>query len=267
MTRRHVTFSCEGAILAGTIDVAQGKSGLLIVSGGNELRSGAFSGMAELAARVARAGYPVFRFDRRGVGDSEGDNGGFRQSGQDIAAAVRCFLTVAPQVERVIAFGNCDGATALALTFGAGCHGLVLANPWTMEGEGDAPPPPAAIRARYAEKLRNPRELLRLLRGQVSLAKIARGVVHALRPSPPPSSLAEELRLGLTQFAGPVRILLAARDRTAQAFAAAWDKADPRIAICPESGHAFAEPHAREWLHGHLLSALSDEQARQLDVG
>ena len=41
MTRRHVLFPCEGSLLAGTIDEAPGSTGLLIVSGGNELRSGA----------------------------------------------------------------------------------------------------------------------------------------------------------------------------------------------------------------------------------
>src|SRR3546814_6776173 len=66
-------------------------TGLLIVAGGNELRSGAHRGMAKLAARLARDGFPVFRFDRRGVGDSEGENGGFLSSGPDIAEAVAAF--------------------------------------------------------------------------------------------------------------------------------------------------------------------------------
>src|SRR3546814_5070051 len=67
-------------------------TGLLIVSGGNELRSGAHRGMAKLAARLSRDGFPVFRFDRRGVGDSEGENGGFLSSGPDIAEEVAAFL-------------------------------------------------------------------------------------------------------------------------------------------------------------------------------
>ncbi|RZA26755.1 MAG: hydrolase 1, exosortase A system-associated, partial [Proteobacteria bacterium] len=51
MTRRHITFDCEGANLAGTIDDAPGKVGLLLVTGGNETRGGAFSGQAQLAAK------------------------------------------------------------------------------------------------------------------------------------------------------------------------------------------------------------------------
>ncbi len=56
----------------GTLDDAPGTTGLLIVSGGNEVRAGAFAGQARLAAEIAAAGHPVFRFDRRGVGDSTG---------------------------------------------------------------------------------------------------------------------------------------------------------------------------------------------------
>ncbi len=77
------------------------------MSGGNETRAGAFSGQAELAARIAEAGFPVFRFDRRGVGDSEGDNLGFRHSAADIAAARTAFRQACPALTRIAAFGNC----------------------------------------------------------------------------------------------------------------------------------------------------------------
>ena len=73
MTRRHVVFPSGWARLVGTIDEAPGATGLLIVSGGNEVRAGAWNGQSLLAARVAAAGFPVFRFDRAGIGDSSGD--------------------------------------------------------------------------------------------------------------------------------------------------------------------------------------------------
>src|SRR3546814_2981780 len=104
--RHHLAFACEGGALAATRDEAPGTTGLLIVSGGNEIRSGAHRGMAMLAARIADAGHPVFRFDRRGIGDSEGANGGFENSGPDIAAAIAAFRGAAPQVSRLVAFGK-----------------------------------------------------------------------------------------------------------------------------------------------------------------
>ena len=261
MSRLALTFGCGTLRLAATLDTAPGTAGLLIVSGGNEIRSGAFGGQAELAARIARAGFPVFRFDRRGVGDSEGENRGFRCSAKDIAAAIEAFRAIAPQIERVVAFGNCDAASALMLAGGAGCDGLVLSNPWTIPEdesgtEADATPPPAAIRALYAEKLKNSREVMRLVSGGVNLRKLAGGVIRALRPSAPPSSLAQQMRDGLALFTGDARILLATADRTAQVFAAAWDRNDPRIRRCEGARHAYVAPEHRDWLKAEILAAL-----------
>ena len=261
MTRLSHTFACGGSTLVATLDTAPGSVGLLIVSGGNEIRSGAFGGQADMAARIARAGFPVFRFDRRGIGDSEGENRGFRHSAKDIRTAIDAFRAMVPQLSRVIAFGNCDAASALMLASGAGCDALVLSNPWTIEqdesgAEADATPPPAAIRARYLEKLKNPREVARLLGGGVDLGKLARGLMRSLSPAPAPSSLAQEMREGLAGFAGETRILLATADRTAQVFESAWDKADPRIRRCEGAGHAYVEPEHQAWLEAQILAAL-----------
>jgi exosortase A-associated hydrolase 1 len=261
MTRFSHTFACGSRTLVGTLDIAPGRTGLLIVSGGNEIRSGAFGGQADMAARIARAGFPVFRFDRRGIGDSEGENRGFRHAAKDIAAALDAFRAMAPQITRVVALGNCDAASALMLAGGAGCDGLILSNPWTIEqdaatGAADDTPPPAAIRSRYLEKLKNPREVIRLVSGGVNLRKLAGGLIRALTPQPPPSSLAQEMAAGLASFTGPVRILLATADRTAQVFEAAWDAADPRILRCQGAGHAYVAPEHRDWLEAQILASL-----------
>lgn len=260
MNRLHLTFACGSHTLAGTLDTAPGTTGLLIVSGGNEVRSGAFRGQARLARAVAKAGFPVFRFDRRGVGDSEGENRGFRKSARDIAAALAAFRALAPDVERVAAFGNCDAASALMLGSGAGFDALILANPWTIEdedAESASALPPAAIRERYAQKLKDPAELKRLFSGGVNLGKLVRGVINAARTSPnEPTGLADEMRAGLAGFDGPVSILLAGADRTARVFEENWDPADPRIARCEGAGHAFVEPDHRAWVEQRVLAAL-----------
>ncbi|GAA3248551.1 hypothetical protein GCM10020258_01900 [Sphingomonas yabuuchiae] len=148
--RRLISFPCEGATLIGTLDEADRDTGLMIVSGGNEPRMGAHRGQAMLAARIAAHGYPVFRFDRRGVGDSEGANGGWTSSGPDIAAAVDAFADAA-NLSRIVGFGNCDAAAALAM-FGAdaGFAKVLLSNPWLSEEPDALPPPPqsAAIMRR-----------------------------------------------------------------------------------------------------------------------
>ncbi|ROT95313.1 hydrolase 1, exosortase A system-associated [Altererythrobacter sp. FM1] len=255
MTRLHMTFECVDSMLAGTLDSARGTSGLLIVTGGNEVRSGAFSGQAALAARVAQAGYPVFRFDRRGVGDSGGENRGFRKSQRDIEAALAAFKAIAPHVDRVVGLGNCDAASALMLASGAGCDALVLSNPWTIESADEAPPP-SAVRARYWEKLKNPKEVARLITGGVHFGKLARGLMQASKVKARPTSLAGEMANGLNAFDGEVRILLASADRTAQAFIEQWDKGDRRVTHCERASHAWIEPHAQAFLDRNILAAL-----------
>ncbi|TXI07253.1 MAG: hydrolase 1, exosortase A system-associated [Novosphingobium sp.] len=260
MTRRHLTFTCEGATLIGTLDreAASHSTGLLIVSGGNELRSGAWSGQAQLAARIASEGYPVFRYDRRGVGDSQGENRSFRHSGPDIAAALAAFRSAAPHVSRIVAFGNCDAAAALMLNAPAlAVDALVVANPWTIDGE-EAPNamPASAIRSRYLAKLANPREVWRLLTGGVNLGKLAKGLRTAASSAPAPAGLVDEMKTGLAAFNGPVTILLASRDRTAQMFSEVWDNSDPRIQRIDTASHSFSDEAAREWLHARLIEVL-----------
>ena len=258
--RRHLAFTCQGEQLIGTLDHAQGTAGLLIVSGGNELRSGAFAGQAQLATRIAHAGYPVFRFDRRGVGDSEGENGTFRNSAPDIAAALAAFRDHVPHIERVVAFGNCDAASALMLAGGASCDALALSNPWTLEGDAVETAPPRAIRAHYRQRLADPVAIRRLLSGKVSFAKLLGSLKAATAPPPPASSLAQEMAQAIEGFGGQVRFLVAERDRTGQAFQATWDTRDARIARCPDASHAYVETEARDWLF-HQLVALLEELA------
>jgi exosortase A-associated hydrolase 1 len=263
--RRHLLLDCAGDTLAATLDEAAGAVGLLIITGGNETRAGAFSGQSRLAARIAAAGYPVFRFDRRGTGDSTGDNRGFAYSNDDITAALATFRREQPQLRAVVGFGNCDAASALMLQGGSGCTALALANPWTFDA-ADEGPPPAVLRRRYIDKLKNPREVLRLLTGGVSLTKLAAGLKKAASGAQAPSSLVGQMQAGMAGYQGKVRFLLAANDRTAQAFMAACPQTVGHWQVCEGAGHSFADAASADWLFNQLLSVL-EEQARQLNVG
>ncbi|MEE9434332.1 MAG: hydrolase 1, exosortase A system-associated [Sphingorhabdus sp.] len=276
--RRHVTFDCAGDMLFGTLDEAGGNIGLLIVSGGNEIRSGAHSGQAAMATHFAALGHPVFRYDRRGIGDSEGCNGGFETTCDDIAAAIAKFRSEASHVTKIVVFGNCDAASALAL-FHAGLpiDMLALANPWVIEAEApetetgtgagdDAPTKPsaAAIRARYWARIKNPRSLIDLFTGKVDLRKLIGGLAKAAQKEAP-TALAGRLADALAATEKPVHILLAARDTTALAFIGAWKdtvfaearaRGNIRAHELDSASHSFADDQSKAWLEEQLAVLL-----------
>lgn len=272
MTRSFHPFECKGQTLAGTLDEASLTTGLLIVSGGNEIRSGAHAGMARLAQKIAEIGYPVFRYDRRGVGDSTGTNQGFLETQADINAAIACFHDINPQIQKIVAFGNCDAAPALAI-FGAdtAVDMFVLANPWVIEATdmaSDAPtaPPPSAIRSRYWGRLKNPKSVIDLFTGKINLRKLASGLRQATQKQEN-TALSIQLKDGLTRLGKPTRILLASRDTTARAFLAAWNSKDfsgaralPNITThaLDSASHSFADESSKIWLENQLLEALEN---------
>jgi exosortase A-associated hydrolase 1 len=255
--RRLIVFPCAGERLTGTLDEAPGKTGLLIVSGGNEVRIGAHRGMASLASRLAASGFPVFRYDRRGIGDSTGSNSGFLDSAPDMAAAAATFSAEAG-IGRLVAFGMCDAATALALFHGvAGIDAMILANPWVVETR-DGLPPAAAIRARYAERLRDPGTYLRVLRGGVDFRKLFKGLkkLHQCDPEDVPD-LAARVR-GALERTHNVTIVLAAGDATAIAFSDAMKGATLRAKVheIDTASHSFARETDQAALEAIIRAVL-----------
>lgn len=255
--RRLIGFACEGETLAATLDEAPGTTGLLIVSGGNEIRSGAHRGMAMLAQRLAATGTPVFRYDRRGVGDSTGHNGGFLSAEPDLIAAVAAFRHAAPHITRLVGFGNCDAASTLAL-FGrsAGFDKVILANPWIIEPFDDLPPA-AAIRARYAERLRDPRSWHRLIRGEINLRKLGKGLGKLTRTAPAgKDGLAMRVGDAIDAWGDDAVVLLAVRDATALAFAARY-RGGARVMRFDTASHSFAGAENGDALYAEIVTALA----------
>jgi len=253
MSRRHLLLACAGETIAATLDLPMGAArvGLLIVGGGNEPRAGPAASYARLAGRIAREGFAVLRFDRRGLGDSSGINRGFRDQTDEIATALTALRAAGPR--QVLAFGNCDAASALMLGAGHGADALALANPWVLAESGEASG--AALRAHYRRRLASGATLKRLVRGDVSWRGLVGGLKIAAAPSPA-NPLAEAMAAGLARFAGPVRILLADGDRTADAFLGHWDRTDPRLRHCAGADHGFLAPDAADWMFSQLAELL-----------
>lgn len=251
--RRVIAFPCAGETLLGTLDEGTAATGLIIVSGGNEIRAGAHRGMALLAQRLAADGTPVFRYDRRGVGDSSGENRGFAQAAPDLAAALATFRAESA-VTRVVAFGNCDAATLLATEGAAlGIDAVVLANPWTVE-QTDALPPAAAIRAGYAAKLRSPREWWRLLTGGVNIRKLVSGLRKIAATPSQQTTLASIVVASIRRWGGNASVILADGDATAIAYAALPEA--PITTRIPTASHSFARTADAAALEAAIRAAI-----------
>jgi exosortase A-associated hydrolase 1 len=260
--RHLLNFTCEGATLGATLDQAMGRTGLIIVTGGTQTRIGSHRMFERLAGALAAEGYPCFRFDRRGVGDSEGEDPGFEGSKADLAAAVSGFRAECPHLERVVGFGLCDGATALAL-FGAeaGVDSVLLANPWFVESEAGAPPA-AAIKRRYRDQLMSVDGWKKLLGGSVSYKKLLKGVMRVA--APPPADLGGRVAACLRSRGLPVELILARKDATAIAAEDLWKSAlfkdvrdrSPSPAYVESDSHTFARPGDAEALLQQVLKAL-----------
>lgn len=257
--RRLLTFPCDGAELGASLDEAPGTTGLLIVVGGSQTRVGSHRMFERLAMAVAAAGHPCLRFDRRGVGDSSGEDPGWRDSGPDIAAATAAFRREAPQVKRIVALGLCDGAGALCLHGGAaGLDQLILVNPWLVEASENAPAP-AALRRHYRGRLTSLSSWRRLLSGSVSLGAALRGLRKAGDKSQDPTS--EALAAALRESGLTALWILAEGDATAIAAAeelgkAHWRGLADRRTTIPTDSHTFARPGDDAAVERAVLGAL-----------
>jgi exosortase A-associated hydrolase 1 len=260
--RRLLTFSCQGRSLAASLDGADGRIGVLMVTGGTQIRTGSHRMYERLAVALANGGYPCFRFDRRGVGDSEGTDPGFRGSAPDVGAALEAFRRECPGLEQVAGFGLCDGATALVL-FGQelGLDTLILANPWFVETEENVPSP-LAIRHHYRERLTSREGWRRLFTGRVSLSKAIRGLARIAAPSEA-SALARQVAEALEK-APPATLIVSRSDATGATAEALWNSRDfssakgrhPAPIPIASDSHTFAKTGDGDALAAACLTVL-----------
>lgn len=257
--RRLIPFRAAGQCAA-SLDDAAGSTGLVMVTGGSQTRIGSHRMYERLAKSLSEKGFACLRFDRRGVGDSEGDDPGFRGSLGEIARATEILKRACPGLSRVIGFGLCDGATALALHGkAAGLDGLILVNPWLVEAEaGD--PAPAAIRSHYRQRLTTREGWKKIITGAVDYRKLLGGLKKiAGRDAGSPlaretaSALAASgLRAWLILAEGDATAIAAARELEAPAFQGLIEGRE-RIAT---DSHTFARPGDEAALLTAVLRAM-----------
>ena len=178
-----LAFDCAGETLIGIVSVpessddgtllrprdAQSDTGVVVVVGGPQYRAGSHRQFALLARALATAGYAGLRFDYRGMGDSTGSHRDFESVNEDVAAAIGALLQDQPNVQRVVLWGLCDGASAALLYLHATrdprVHAVCIVNPWVRSESGLAR---VHMKHYYLQRVRRPEFWRKVFTGQVA---------------------------------------------------------------------------------------------------
>lgn len=229
-SERGISFDCAGEQLLGVATLPSDalSLGVLIVVGGPQYRVGSHRQFVLLARYLASAGFPVLRFDTRGMGDSSGTFPGFENIGLDIACAVQALRLEVPSIRRMVLWGLCDAASAAMISAAsvADVASLVLLNPWVRTAETLAS---TEVKHYYHKRLLDPAFWRKLVSGQVNITGSLREYLGKLRQqlirqksSGDHESQSEDFRetmvQGLKAFAGSVLLILSGRDLVAAEF-------------------------------------------------
>lgn len=230
-TEEALILDCEGAQLLGILnrpprDKPISRLAIVIVVGGPQYRAGSHRLFVQLARRLARGGFHVLRFDYRGMGDSEGHTRQFEHVTADIGAAIQALTTSVAEVERVVLWGLCDGASAALLYLDERpdprVAGVVLLNPWVRS---DASLAKTHVKHYYRKRLGERAFWLKVLNGKVA-SGAALGLLRNLRAaiSQPPRetgaavSYQKRMARAWASFRGERLLLLSQNDLTAREF-------------------------------------------------
>lgn len=258
---RAIVFSRGDDHLLGILSLprAAGTTGVVIAVGGPQYRAGSHRQFVLLARHLAAGGFPVLRFDYRGMGDSAGEPRNFQQVDDDIGAAIDALQANCPGITRVVLWGLCDAASSALLYWhrrrDPRLAGLCLLNPWVRSETTLAR---AQIKHYYGQRLLQPEFWKKLLRGGVPVGKAVAGLAEKLaqsfrpasRESGPELGFQERMAIALAEFPGAVLVILSERDHTAKEFleyaamtprlATALDRPNLRRADIAGADHTFS---------------------------
>ncbi len=238
-------FTCAGELLPGIVARPQHRQaasepapgipgnapdqacGVLVVVGGPQYRVGSHRQFLLLSRRLAGEGYPVMRFDYRGMGDASGEMRSFEAISADIDAAIDAFRRACPSLQRVVLWGLCDAAAAALLYIETSADervaGIVLLNPWVRS---EASLAQTHIKHYYGQRLRQREFWQKLLSGRIklltSLRSLLRSAILACRQGAAGKferrSFQERMAEGWRQFSGNVLLILSGQDYVAKEF-------------------------------------------------
>lgn len=292
---RAIDFACGNDVLVGVLALGDGRAdtGLVIVVGGPQYRVGSHRQFVLMARRLAGAGFPVLRFDVRGMGDSTGEPCRFDAIADDIASAVDCLQRHVPGLARVVLCGLCDGASAALLycqtTRDARVRGLCLLNPWVRSESSIAR---THVKHYYFRRFRQPSFWRKLVSGRVAAVRVVeflRSLRFAARAPSLPSwrigssggSYQRRMAEAWKNFRGHILLVLSGRDFTAKefsdhvAYGEGWTSAFDRDKFekheLADADHTFSDAPQRvaleavtmEWLLKSMVDPARSQDGAQ----
>jgi exosortase A-associated hydrolase 1 len=277
-----LTFDCQGESLVGILhppapgNAARKRGIVIVVGGGPQYRAGGHRQLTLWSRRLAEEGYPVLRFDYRGMGDAHGEFLGFQHVDDDICAAIDTLQRALPEVDEVVLWGECDASSAILLYAHRDTRvkGVVLLNPWVRT---EAVAAKAILRFYYLQRLMQPSFWKKLASGKFNpfkslrslwslwlQSRIARPSTGAAVPAaalslgapvPRDLPLPDGMLMGLQRFAGPLMLVMSGRDLIAREFdvliggSSAWQAALGRNGTkrhdMPDGDHTFSSARQR----------------------
>ena len=257
-------FRCGSARLLGILHTVYSPAnvGVVVVVGGPQYRVGSHRQFVLMARRIAAAGFPVLRFDYRGMGDAEGEMRTFVNVDEDIRAAIDCLTGEVASVNEVVLIGLCDAASASLMYSPSDkrVSGLILLNPWVRTVTGRAR---TYLRHYYVSRILQKSFWRKVFSGDWGMTQSLSGFRDSIRNAAPvqgghddqPTASSEQFLVpmlrGLENFKGKMLILISGRDLTAKefidlcSFDRRWKKAigQPIVSLkhFPNADHTMSE--------------------------
>jgi uncharacterized protein len=215
LEQRAVRFQSNGSSLVGIVDVPERplQRGVLLVADGSQYRVGSHRQFTLLSRMLAGRGIPVMRFDRRGMGDSDGDPQGGEEINEDMRAALKEFSVHLPEMDEIVlvALGDAAAAAAFYAPLDLRVRGLVLLNPQVRTPQAEAM---AALRHHYLARLGDAAFWKKVASGQLDFTASAAALRRNLRQAAHErrAALPRRMVASLAHFPGRVLVVLGGAD-------------------------------------------------------